>query len=369
MKQRAPWWPDNPPIYDIHKTYKENALHGPFFQGEIPERTLPPRELWGDFLGFPVASHLGVPAGPLLNSRWVSLAAQLGFDIVTYKTIRSQAHPAHPLPNMVYVETEGALFEEGKTLCQAQLPPTDLKQLAATNSFGIPSFDPDTVTADIARAQASLNEGQVMIVSVVGTPREGEDFVEDFVVAARLACAGGAEVIEADFSCPNVISCEGSIHTNPEAVETISRKMRAAIGERPLVIKLGVIADPRRLREVLIAAARAGVQAVCGINTVSTNVVDAQGAPALGKNRLRSGVCGGPIREAALSFLRHAREIIDTDKLDLTLMGTGGVTDPAHFDFFFETGADVAMSAVGMMWDPYLAARYHEVNDACRVCG
>jgi hypothetical protein len=38
-----------------------------------------------------VASRLGVPAGPLLDSNWTSFAARMGFDIVTYKTIRTQA--------------------------------------------------------------------------------------------------------------------------------------------------------------------------------------------------------------------------------------------------------------------------------------
>ena len=44
----------------------------------------------------------------------------------------------------------------------------------------------------------------------------------------------------------------------------------------------------------------------------------------------------------------------------MKLMGTGGVTLPEHFDHFFKAGADVAMSAVGMMWDPYLAVKRRE---------
>ena len=33
---------------------------------------------------------------------------------------------------------------------------------------------------------------------------------------------------------------------------------------------------------------------------------------------------------------------------------------PEHFDAFLEAGADIATTATGMMWDPYLALRYHE---------
>src|SRR5271155_2743976 len=90
------------PIYDKNKTYLENAEEGPFFSGEIPE-LLPAKEPI-DFLGFRLNSPLGVPAGPLLNSKWIALAAKLGFDLPTYKTIRSFQYLGHPLPNILFVD-------------------------------------------------------------------------------------------------------------------------------------------------------------------------------------------------------------------------------------------------------------------------
>ena len=199
-----------------------------------------------------------------------------------------------------------------------------------------------------------------MIVSIVGTPREGEDFIEDFVHCARIAIEGGAKIIEADLSCPNVVTCEGSLFTSPDMVFEISRRMKKAMGSIPLVIKVGVIEEEEIMRQVMEAAARAGVQAICGINTMSMKVVKPNGEPALGEKRLKAGVCGSPIREVALDFIQKAHKINFVEKLGLTIMGTGGVTSPDHFDLFFEAGADVAMSAVGMLWDPYLAARYHQ---------
>jgi dihydroorotate dehydrogenase (NAD+) catalytic subunit len=354
MNKKIPqWWPLKPPIYNIEKSYLENAEKGPFFDGEVPVRN------------FFSENKIGVPAGPLLNSRWTSFAAKMGFDIVTYKTIRSKSHSAHPAPNMIYVNTQGFLKSEceGGTLMQAAIPPTAMDDLAATNSFGIPSKDPEYLLKDIALAKASLSRGQVLIVSVVGTPRPHEDFTEDFAICARIAVEAGAEIIEADYSCPNVISCEGSIHTDPKAIFDISSKIRKVIGPRPLIIKIGMISSKERLQEVMISAAKAGVQAVCGINTVSMNVINNDGSPALGPNRLRSGVCGGPIRQVALEFIRNASQINRDLGLGLTLMSTGGVTLPEHFDLFFEAGANIAMSAVGMMWDPYLAARYHNMKE------
>ncbi len=202
------WYPDHPPLYDIEKTYLENATHGPFFSGEIPERIFPPKEKWIDFLGFKIASPLGVPAGPLLTANWIKLAAALGFDVVTYKTIRSQKHPAHPLPNMIYVNTHGDV--NAQLADRADHPPKNIEELAVTNSFGMPSMSPEFLMEDIARANSFLKPGQVMIVSVVGTPRPNESFQDDFVEAALLAKDAGAKIIEANFSCPNVAKKRGA---------------------------------------------------------------------------------------------------------------------------------------------------------------
>ena len=199
-----------------------------------------------------------------------------------------------------------------------------------------------------------------MIVSIVGTPRAGEDFVEDFALCARVALDGGAKIIEADFSCPNVSTCEGDLFANPEMVYEISSRIKKTIGAVPLVIKLGVIPEEAILSQVMEAGAKAGVQAVCGINTMSMKVVKESGEAALGEKRLKAGVCGGPIREVAVDFVRKAHKINADKKLGLTLMATGGATLPEHFDHFLDAGADVAMSAAGMLWDPYLAARYHQ---------
>ncbi len=100
------------PIYDIQKTYLENAESGPFFTDSIPDRVWKPESEWIDFLGFQVASPIGVPAGPLLNSKWTTLAARLGFDIVIYKTIRECECPSHPLPNVMFVDTGGSITQE-----------------------------------------------------------------------------------------------------------------------------------------------------------------------------------------------------------------------------------------------------------------
>jgi len=58
--------------------------------------------------------------------------------------------------------------------------------------------------------------------------------------------------------------------------------------------------------------------------------------------------------------VQETRTIIDQEKLDLTILATGGITKAEHFDLFFNAGADIALSATGAMWNPYLANEYHQ---------
>lgn len=354
------WFPNHPPVYDIHKSYLENAEHGPFFKGHIPKRIVPPQEKWIDFLGKRVASRIGIPAGPLLNARWVALAAELGYDVLTYKTIRSAEHPSHPLPNMIYIDTHGMVKHQREAISTAR-PSKYIEDLAVTNSFGMPSRSPSYLLEDIPRAQNSLKEGQVLIVSIVATPHSDSSFLSDFVAVAHLAKEAGAEIIEANFSCPNVGKKEGMLYMSLDAVKEIGSALVKAIDPIPLVIKIGLCDGSDHLRNLMITAARSGVRAIAGINTVSMHVRDPAGNPALG-NRMTSGICGGPIRELALEFTRQAHAINAKEKLDLALISCGGITLPEHFDQFIEAGADIATTATGMLWDPYLAARYKEIH-------
>ncbi len=338
------WSPSDSAIYDIHKTYAENAADGPYFAGSIPKHPSHPNANI-PFLGFRLRSKLGVPAGPLLNAKWIALAASLGFDVLTYKTIRSFAHPGHQLPNVTFVNDRGQ---------QIDLPKS-LEDLTITNSFGMPSQSPDFLLEDIEKANRSLTSGQVMIVSIVGTPNRGMSFVDDFVRTACLAIDAGAKIVEANFSCPNVDTTDGILYNNAKTVHEYTQRIARAIHPTPLLIKVGVFENRHLMRSTLLAAARGGCAGVCGINTISMAIT-----PPLDEMRKTSGVCGAAIRDAAIAFVMDAAQIIQEEKLDLALLGCGGITLPKHFDEFFDAGAQIALSATGMMWDPYLAMRYHE---------
>jgi dihydroorotate dehydrogenase len=327
-------------IYDIQKSWRDNLLDGPEFSGTIPER--PDTGERFDFLGHPVRSRLGVPAGPLLDSRWIELAAKLGFDALTYKTIRHRPRDAHPLPNILFVD-----LDDVATTREA---PTSLEQLAITNSFGNPSQDRETLLADIDRSLKILDEGQLLIVSVYG------DTPEEFLQAAALAKDAGAPVIEANFSCPNIGTAGGSLYESAETVLELGSLLVKAVAPIPLIIKVGFLEQPK---EMLTAATRAGIRAISGINTIPARVVTPTGEPALGPARPTGGICGAPIRTYGERFVQKAAEAIRQEQLDLQLIGVGGITQPEHIEHYLELGADHVQTATGMMWDPLLGSKYH----------
>jgi len=347
-------------VYDVEKTYLENLQSGPFFSGYVPARDCPKQSEWKEFLGHPIISPIGIPAGPLLNAKWIAFAAKLGFDVLTYKTIRSYSHPSHPLPNVVFVETDGELTSErkGKAVKKRNAPPSAFSDLAITNSFGNPSRSPAYLQEDIEQAREVLNEGQVLIVSVFGTGSGEKPLIDDFVRTALLAKEGGAQIIEANFSCPN-LGTDKNLFEQADLSEKIASAIAKAISPTPLIIKIGIPKNPEELPTIVQGLAKAGVHAIAGINTIPMKVVDEKGNPALGKERVTSGICGSPIRSAALGFVQSVRAIIQKEKLDLQLLGCGGITEAEHFNQFLND-ADIAMSATGMMWDPYLAMRWHQ---------
>ncbi|MFY9268363.1 MAG: hypothetical protein WAO55_01300 [Candidatus Manganitrophaceae bacterium] len=346
------------PTYDVTRSYEANYQEGPFLQEKPPARRIQKKV---KLLGFDVNSRLGIPAGPLLNARWVVAYAELGFDLLVYKTVRTEETPSHPEPNCMFLEVHDPLTEKdfGRRLTATMKPPEKVEEITITNSFGMPSRDPKVWQDEIGRAKAGIGDGQLLIVSVVGTPGE-RDLADDYALAARLAVEAGAPVVEINLSCPNVVTGEGSVYTDPDFSSEISKRVKRAIGAIPLIIKIGYISDPSRLAKVISANAP-HIDAVSGINTLSFEVVAPDGTPALpGRGRLRSGVCGAAIRQCAMAQAARIVNLKRKEKYDFETIGVGGVMTTGHIQAFLDLGIDAVMTATGAMWDPFLAYRYWE---------
>ncbi|OGE81339.1 MAG: hypothetical protein A2826_02170 [Candidatus Doudnabacteria bacterium RIFCSPHIGHO2_01_FULL_43_23] len=344
------------PFYDPEKSYEENYERGPFgifSNGEIFTVAKQPAF---SVHGKKLHSKFGIPPGPLINSNFVAAAFQKGFDICVYKTVRSESYPSHPFPNVLAVHPAGDL-----TMDIAKKPliaDNDyVEPLSITNSFGVPSKNPDVWQEDVKKALKSQGEGQLLILSFMGTIKEGQtekEFIQNHVDAARLSKETGAEILEVNLSCPN-IGNEGLICYDLSATKKICQAIKSEIGNTPLVIKIGYFDDDEELKK-LAEIANEYADDVSAINTLQATIVDKQGSQILpGKNRAKSGVCGASIKWAGIDMVRRLKKIKNDNEYKFSITGIGGVITPGDFNDYITAGSDAVMSATGAMWNPYLA--------------
>lgn len=343
------------PFFDPLLSYEDNYKKGPF--GEFANKKIFKQKADPDhyLFGIPVFTPFGIPAGPLLNSKFVNAALDKGFDIVEYKTVRTGFRPSNPWPNVLAVKVKGNLTlkmaEEGVIGNQKYGNP-----LAVTNSFGVPSMDPDVWQKDLSRSVKHAKNGQIVIASFQGTTGGSvRDYIKDFVLAARLVKETGAKVLEVNLSCPN----EGSAHLlcfDLKRTKQIIEAIKNEIGNTPLVIKIAYFEDQKSLRNLVSSVGKA-VQAISAINTIPAKVYRENGEQALpgGPTRLFSGTCGHPIKWAGLDMVDRLGKLRYELGLNYSIFGVGGVTIVKDYFEYRKKGADVVMSATGAMWNPFLA--------------
>ncbi len=344
------------PIYDPLLTYEENYDEGPFGAFAAGKKYKEKGEPKHKFLGHKVYLPFGIPAGPLLNSKYIKGAFENGFDVAVYKTVRTDVFPCHAFPNVLAVDVKGELTL--KKLEKPLVASDNYKDpISITNSFGVPSRKPEVWQEDVKKAISYAGRGQVMVLSFMGTVKKNQsqkEFIDDYILAGKLASETGAKVLEANLSCPN-IGNEGLVCYNLDVTEKITKGIRKVIGNKPLVLKVGYYKSDNDL-EKLAEIAHEYANDVAGINTLQGTIVDENGNQALpGPNRLRSGVCGHGIKWAGLEAVQKLKKIKDKRGFKFSITGVGGVTNPKDYFEYIEAGADCVMSATGAMWNPYLA--------------
>lgn len=333
--------------YDIGESYEWNYRNAP---EPTPVRAnVPPVPGEWTFCGLPVASPLGMPAGPLLNSRWILHYAALGFDVLTYKTVRSRFRASYDPPNLLPLDPHAVLTGEGSELTPAAAA-ADIRTWAI--SFGMPSRDPAEWRPDVELARRGLAARQVLSVSVVGSPEPGwtmAQLADDFAQCAVWAADAGAQVVEANLSCPNVCTQEADLYLSPDAAAEIASTIRARLPrEIPLALKIGLFPNAERAAAVLHAVSPFA-QAVCSTNSITGIVRGHFGG-------LRRGIGG------AATTARCLEELAMLSKLDTPLkrIGVGGVMTARDVRDRLAAGAENVHLATAPMIDPLIGLRIRQ---------
>jgi dihydroorotate dehydrogenase len=333
------------------------------YEGTFPDVPETPTK---DFLGIDVNSRIGVAAGLLLNSRWIDIYSRLGFDLLTYKTVRSRYRKCYRLPNWVYLDPETPLEParpEQQLRARGGRPESE-QTVTSSVSFGMPSKGPEEWMADVAVARRHLRQGQALIVSVVASPEAGSGvgaMVSEFSRLAAMAREAGAQVVEANLSCPNVTTPEAEIYQDAELSRQVAKAMRAAAGNTPIALKAGYFQGKEPLAAFLRAIDGLADAAVL-VNGFSRRVVDSDNKPVFGRGREASGILGRGIHEPCVDLVRRAIATIRDDKLSLRVMAVGGVYAQEHAENYFNAGADAVMMGSVPMFDPTIAISFKQAH-------
>lgn len=350
------------PFYNPEKSYEENYEKGPygaFADGEIFKQEGEPQQ---KFLGKKVYLPFGIPAGPLVNGKFIKAALEKGFDIGVYKTVRTRVKKSNQWPNVLAVDVTGDLtIEQAK---KGLVIKKDFTQpLAITNSFGNPSYPVDVWQKDIANLVTWTNrrKGQMVCGMIEGTRWDesytDQKILEDWILAARLMNETKIHAIEANFSCPN----EGDrvkqlLCFDIKQSRHIAEAIKTEIGNTPLVIKISYFESEDQLKS-FVKELGSIVDGIAAINTITAPIYDEKGNQALpgGEWRLKSGVCGAPVKWAGIEMVERLKKLREKNSFSFEIIGVGGVTTPEDYFAYKKAGADCVMSATGAMWNPYLA--------------
>ncbi len=337
-----------PQRYDRDQSYRWNYDHAP---DSPPQIDVPDVSGEWEFCGLPVASPLGIPAGPLLNGRWVLHYAALGFDVLTYKTVRSSARECYPQPNLVPVAIDEIDGHERSIAASV-----DMKGSWAV-SFGMPSTMPDVWRRDVEWTREQLPSGKLLSVSVVGTVQPGwtiEQLADDYALCARWAIQSGADCVETNFSCPNVSTCDGQLYQQPEAAAVVTERVRSVIGTTPYTIKVGHVVTEEQARELLDHVAPF-IDAVAMTNSVAAQVTTTDGT-LLFDGELR-GICGQATLKASLAQVTLFNRVIDSIEKDISIVGVGGASTAEDVQRYLSAGASAVHLATAPMLDPLVGLK------------
>ena len=338
--------------YRVDRSWAWNYGHAP----SLPRvRRLPASTGPGHLFDRPLNSRLGVAAGPLLNSKWVEGYARLGFDVLTYATVRSREVPAYGMPNIRHVDNR-----EQAAVVTRRPTANGVPTLAV--SVGTPSADPEVWRKDVGRAREKLRRGQVLIVSVAGTPEPGgtpEALAADYALCAAWAYEAGADLVEVQLAAPDpfVAQQPQALFENAPLAAMILHGVRSVV-RRPVVAKLGPFRSPRQLHETAtrLAPWASGFTLVHG---VERRVVDHAGAAAFeGAGRERAMVVGADVFPVASRQIGEMLAWRKAGAWDRAILAVGGVTTVERAHAILQDGADAVLVATAALYDPLFAARF-----------
>jgi len=206
----------------------------------------------------------------------------------------------------------------GNTGMRLHETPSGLMNSIGLENPGIPAF--------IEKELPFLRKlGPVVIANLSGGT------VDEYVQGARLLDGSDVDMIELNISCPNVKAGGMAFGLEPETAGTVTRQVRKAAPNKPLMVKLSPNAPD--LMEVARSCAAAGADALSLVNTFKAMAIDIQKRKPVFEN-ISAGLSGPAIRPIAL---RMVWELYESVKVPI--VGMGGIASAGDALEFLLAGA------------------------------
>ena len=190
--------------------------------------------------------------------------------------------------------------------------------------------------------------------------------VDEYVQGARLLDASEVDMIELNISCPNVKTGGMNFGLDPETAAAVSRKVREAAPNKPLMVKLSPNAPD--LEAVAKSCVAAGADALSLVNTFKAMAIDIHKRKPVFEN-ISAGLSGPAIRPIALRMVWELYEAVKAPERNpgsggsgsgpirrqVPIVGMGGIASAADaLEFLLAGAAAIQVGSATFSYPPLM---------------
>jgi dihydroorotate dehydrogenase (NAD+) catalytic subunit len=184
----------------------------------------------------------------------------------------------------------------------------------------------------------------------------GETIEEYVAIAQKLASQKAIAGFELNISCPNVKRGGITFGTEPQVVKEITSAVKAASGDKILMVKL--TPNVTDISVTARAAVEAGADAISLVNTFTAMVIDIESRKPVLANRT-GGLSGPAIRPIAIYMVNKVYSEV-TKGTGVPILGMGGIRTASDAIEFMIAGASAVAAGTANFIEPGCAMRIIE---------